>query len=59
MKKILTLFSIIGLLSIAYYSYETFKKTEAKVLYEKSEVSKSIEKSLPLMVFDIFQVYVK
>jgi len=58
MKKILSLFSIIGFLSITYYSVDSFSKNESSVLEEKSEVSKSMEKSLPLMIFDIFQVYV-
>ena len=58
MKKVLSLISIIGFLSITYYSANTFIKNESSVLKEKSEVSKSMEKSLPLMIFDIFQVYV-
>ena len=58
MKKILTLFSIIGILSFTYYSFDTLKNPQVKVLPDKSEISISIEKSLPLMIFDIFQVYV-
>lgn len=58
MKKILTLFSIIAILTFTYYSFGTLKNHQVKVLPDKSEISNSIEKTLPLMIFDIFQVYV-
>ena len=59
MKKLLLFLSFILLFSVSYYLLDKYNKVEKVFLKENTEVSNKINSPLPVMIFDIFQVYLK
>jgi hypothetical protein len=59
MKKLLLFLSFVLLFSASYFLIDKYNKVEKVFIEENKEVGNKINGTLPVMIFDIFQVYLK
>lgn len=59
MKKLLLFLIFTLLFSVSYYMLDNYNKVEQVIIKENKVVAGKISSSLPLMIFDIFQVNLK